>query len=530
MAEALESANGDRVEDVAPLLVRHFGEAGEDEATLRYAVIAGDAAARLYANAEAEAQYRTALDAARRVGAEPSLLRSVYERRGTALELAGRYDDVIANYEEMRSVAREVGDEAMELGADTAFALLYSTATPRFDPELGRRLSKQNVATARRLGDRAAEARSLWNILVANVYGSGDHVEAIAAGEASLEISRTLGDREQIAFTLNDLWRAHMANEDLATASLRLEEGRQLWEELGNRPMLSENLVLASCTHLLAGDLDLALADARSALSIAESIDNAWGQSFALIFVYRVQLHRGDFAAIGSMHRSLELGEGGGFAFASIGPRADLARTLAYLGDVEAAIPFAERALEIAMEKIPSARSIVQVALAETFLAGGDHVAARAALEGLEIQLPEPDLTLARVGADLAHARAALAAGDPAQAATWAAGALEYLGSRRIPILVAEALVELASARIAEGRLDEAERHLDEAIHGSQRLGERRALYDALALMAQIRDRSGRPDEGEELRRRARGVAEEMAASVSDEALRDRFLARHRGV
>ena len=53
-------------------LVRHFSEAGDDGSTVTYAARAGDAAARLYANAEAEAHYRTGLDAARRIAARAS--------------------------------------------------------------------------------------------------------------------------------------------------------------------------------------------------------------------------------------------------------------------------------------------------------------------------------------------------------------------------------------------------------------------------------------------------------------------------
>ena len=200
--------------------------------------MAGDAAARLHANAEAEAHYRIGVDVARRIGAPSSLLRTMYERRGSALELLGRYDDAIANYEEMHDEAVTRGDEAMELAANSTIALLYSTATPKFDPPLGRRLSEEAVVMARRIGDRAAEARALWNIVVANVYGGGDAARAVEAGEASLAIARELGEREQVAFTLNDVCRAYMAKGDFETAAQRLAEARQLWEELDNRPML----------------------------------------------------------------------------------------------------------------------------------------------------------------------------------------------------------------------------------------------------------------------------------------------------
>jgi hypothetical protein len=83
----------------------------------------------------------------------------------------------------------------MELAANTAISLLLATATPKFDPERGRRMSEENVVMARRLGDRRAEARALWNIVVANVYGGGDAERAVEAGESSLAIARELGER-----------------------------------------------------------------------------------------------------------------------------------------------------------------------------------------------------------------------------------------------------------------------------------------------------------------------------------------------
>jgi class 3 adenylate cyclase/tetratricopeptide (TPR) repeat protein len=529
VAVALEAATRDHVEDVAPLLARHFREAGDDVATLRYAMMAGDAAARLYANAEAEAHYRTGLDVARGAGgADPALLRSMYERRGNALELSGRYDDAIANYEEMLAEARTRGDEAMELAANTAIALLYATATPKFDPVRGRRLSEENVTMARRLGDRPAEARALWNIVVANVYGGGDASRAVEAGEASLAIARELGDREQLAFTLNDVCRAYMAKGDLATASRRLEEARGIWEELDNRPMLGENLTVGSALHAFHGDYATALADARSAISISESIDNAWGQSHALITVYRVELELGEFGdAIRSMERCLELGERGGFAFAGIATRADLARALSYLGDGDRALALAEEALAIARERVPPAASLAHVARADALITAGDHAAALAALDEVDLMmLPEPDRTFLLVASRLARARVAIRTGDPQEAAAIAGDVARHLRSNGVQILVAEALVSLGGAHIAAERFEDAERELTDAIESADRLGERKTLWKALALSADLAARRGAEEDAAALRRRARGIVEEIAAGILDEDLRGRFLTR----
>jgi class 3 adenylate cyclase/ATP/maltotriose-dependent transcriptional regulator MalT len=528
VAEVLEETAGERLEEIAPQLVRHFSEAREDGPTLTYAAMAGDAAARLHANAEAEAHYRTGLDVARRIGAPSSLLRTMYERRGSALELIGRYDDAIANYEEMQDEAVARGDEAMELAANSMIALLYSTATPKFDPPLGRRLSEEAVVMARRIGDRAAEARALWNIVVANVYGGGDASRAVEAGEASLAIARELGEREQVAFTLNDVCRAYMAKGDFATAAQRLAEARLLWEELDNRPMLGENLTVGSSMHMFHGDFAAALADARQAAEISASIGNAWGESHALLTIYRVEVEFGQLgAAIDTVQRSMELGERGGFAYAGIATRADIARVIAFLGDGERALALADEALAIALERVPPAASLAHVARADALIALGRQAEAHAPLDEVDLMmLPEPDRTFLMVAACTTRSRLALNDGDVDEAEAIARGALEDLRTKGVVVLEAVALVALARAHLAADRLEEAGGELAEAIEHAERLGERKVLWEALALSADLNAPRRAEEESAELRARALTIVEEIAAGLADADLRRRFLSR----
>jgi class 3 adenylate cyclase/tetratricopeptide (TPR) repeat protein len=528
VAEVLEETAGERLDEVASQLVRHFSEAGEDGSTVTYSVRAGDAAARLYANAEAEAHYRTGLDAARRIAAPSSLLRSMYERRGSALELIGRYDDAIENYEEMRAEAAARDDEAMELSAHSSIALLYATATPKFDPELGRRLSEELVVMARRIGDRSSEARALWNIVVANVYGGGDAARAVEAGEASLVIARDLGEREQLAFTLNDVTRAYLSLGDFSTAAHRHAEARRLWEELDNRPMLGENLTVGSSMHLFRGDYAAALADSHEAIAVSESIGNAWGQSHALITVYRVELERGELgAAIASIQRCHELGEQGGFAYAAIATRADLSRVMTYLGDGERGLALAEESLAIARERVPPALSIARVSQALALISLGRRDEARAPLEQVDLMmLPEPDRTFLRVASSAARARLALLDGDVEGAEAVARSVIQELRASEVEILVAGALVVLARALLAADRLDEARRELADAIARAEGLGERRVLWEALALSADLHARRGAQPEAAGLRGRARAIVDEIAAGLPEPDLRRRFLAR----
>ncbi|NJN83240.1 MAG: hypothetical protein HC802_13785 [Caldilineaceae bacterium] len=60
IAEELESCYGDQSRLIAPRLARHYAIAGEDARALHYYTVAGDMAAAIYANAEAEANYRRA--------------------------------------------------------------------------------------------------------------------------------------------------------------------------------------------------------------------------------------------------------------------------------------------------------------------------------------------------------------------------------------------------------------------------------------------------------------------------------------
>jgi class 3 adenylate cyclase/tetratricopeptide (TPR) repeat protein len=528
VAAALEEANRGRLEEVAAALARHHAEAGNDHDTLRFAAMAGDSASRLYANAEAEAHYRTALDVALRIGADPQVLRSLYERRGKALELAGRHAEAIASYEEMREVARTHGDAGMELGANTAIAVLYSTATPTFDAERGRSLSEENVVTARRLGDRAAEARALWTVMVANIYGSGENeMRAVEAGEMSLALAEELGDRAQLAFTMQDVCRAYMALGDLSTAARRLREARALWEELDNRPMLSENFGLTSVLRLFEGDHRRALSDAQAAFSLSEAIENRWGQAYALICRYRIELDLGDLGvATGTIRRCLEIGEGSGFTFAGIVPRADLAHALVQLGDPEGALRHAERALELA-RRLPPAMPFAQIARAEALAEVGERAAAGGVLDEVDIDLlPGADRVFSHVAFQLLRSRLALTLDRPEEAAVAARSALDYLRSNGIRVLVAEALVTLAEVHLAEGRLDDAERDLPQAVAMAERLEERFALWRGLALLAELRVRRGAPGAAAGLRWRALAIVEEIAEGIAEEALRTRFLGR----
>ena len=101
---------------------RHTGwpttsaQAGDNEKALEYSVMAGDAAARLYAHQEANSHYTRALELINMVTASREQRIDVYIARGRTLELLGDFDEALANYQQLQSFAQDQKDRTLETG------------------------------------------------------------------------------------------------------------------------------------------------------------------------------------------------------------------------------------------------------------------------------------------------------------------------------------------------------------------------------------------------------------------------------
>ena len=317
-----------------------------------------------------------------------------------------------------------------------------------------------------------------------------------------------------------------MASGDFATAAERLADARPLWEQLDNRPMLGENLTLGSAMHMFHGDFEAALADARRAAEISASIGNAWGESHALITVYRVELEldgwerrstrsRGAWSwGAGRVRLCRDRDAGGSLAADGLpgrwraGPRT---RRRVARGGVRACAP---------------AASIAHVARAVALITLGRHAEAHAPLDEVDLMmLPEPDRTFLMGAWRTTRSLLALAEGDVDDAEAIARGLLVDLRTNGVRVLQAEALLALARAHLAADRHAEADLELAEAIELAGEVGERRVLWEALATSAELAARS-EPRREADPRQRAREIVEEIAAGMADPELRRRFLAR----
>jgi len=167
VAEAIEDLFSDRQEEEAHRLAYHFSAAEDYERALKYSIIAGDAAARLYANDEAVAHYGRALELAKKADAPNEQIIYLYTKRGRTLELASRHDEALASYRELEELGHERNDKYLEIAALVPQATLFSTLSVKSNPELGKEVSLRALELARECEDPKGEAKSLWNLMLA---------------------------------------------------------------------------------------------------------------------------------------------------------------------------------------------------------------------------------------------------------------------------------------------------------------------------------------------------------------------------
>lgn len=344
VAEAYERTLPTALDEYSPLLANHYAEAGDDPKTLEYAKRAGDLSARIYANDEAIAHYGLAITAAERLSqVGPNDLIELYTKRGRTLELAGRHEEALASYERLGDLSRQRGEQTLELASLMLRSTLYTVHTKMHDSARGDALAHQALALSRNLKDARAEARILWNLMLANQWGSGGARKAIEYGEQAVNVARSMGLKEQLAYGLSDLAYPYLFVGQTEKARKLREEADGIWRELDNRPMISDNLTGLAAMAEMAGDFEIGLAEANEANALSDAVGNVWGQAYSqaiLGSIYASQGHVDESAA--ALEASLSHSQ----AVGAIGPLVAGSVALADLYSFVGALP---RGLELAI-------------------------------------------------------------------------------------------------------------------------------------------------------------------------------------
>jgi class 3 adenylate cyclase/tetratricopeptide (TPR) repeat protein len=396
VGEALEQLHAGRLEEFAPVLAHHFHAAGDDR-SLRYDVLAGDEAARLYANTAAAMHYRRALETALRIGAAVDHVANLYSKLGAVLELAGRYREALATYENMRAYGQQQHTPTVELEALMAQGTIYSTPTALRDPVLAEQTMREALELSTSVGDLGMQTRLNWNMML-NYLHSGRLDPALEYGQQALALARQMTDGSQLAFVLNDLGRVFICRGDFDAAFSVIHEARHLWSEADNRVMLADNLGSEEEALFSMGRYDEVLPVGEKALELCESMDNAWGQSYHRLLMGLAQFGRGRSAeAIELIRQSIELGDRGGLIISSIAGRCDLAWAYGSCGEVEKGLEEVQSATETARANLPDWVVMPIAVKIRLHALRGERAAAEEAASGVRLvppTLPYPHYTM----------------------------------------------------------------------------------------------------------------------------------------
>ncbi len=538
VAECFERLYPERLDEYAGLLARHYAEAGDDARALAYAERAGDSSLRKYALVEAIAHFELGIERAGRLDALDRLS-ALYSHRGRALELMGRHEQALRNYEQMQAAAQaatgrgQEGGRQMELQALIRQTLVRSTANLLFDPEQAERLAAEALALASALGDSVAEARILWGQV--NLYRfTNRNLQARTAGERALDAIRAQIDAspepasrdviELQAFLLNDLshvytWTGHP---DEATVTLR--QAAELWRQLDNRAMLTDNLATSSLYFGLFGDIAAARASAAESLAISDTIQNPWGQAYSRSSASIQYWHSGEMGrAIATMLDCIRYGEQGGYLVALVLMRAYLSLTYLDLGAVQQGMETARAGLAVAEQHLQVLVPAVRAVLAHLLLANGEQAAARAAMDGLAGDDSDNPFGVDRV-LD-AKAEVSLAFGEVEEALAASRKHIAYLQGHRFRQLLPRALHAQARIFLAAGQTEEAAATLTEAQAIAAALQVRSAAWRILATLADLEAAAGNQAQADIWRAQAREQVAFIAGQIDSDDLRRSFLA-----
>ena len=516
--------------ELAPVLARHFAEAGDQARALRYYTLAGHAAAEMFANTEAIHHFGRALEMARSLTGQGEAVVDLFLRRGRALELNAQDAEAIENYEAMEAWAAAAGDRQAALAAINARTTIYVKPTVEQNQALGYELSQLALGLARELGDRPAEAKALWNLLLHYLAGSRLG-KALECGERALQIAREEGLREQIAYVLTDLNRMYFMTGQPERAVAAMEEARTIWRELGTLNMLADNLASTSMMNILLGNYQQALAISAEALQVSRAIGNLWNQSYSLYIVDVVHFERGDIGqAIETAEECMRLAEQAGFAEGIHQSGFDLAMIYGYMGALPRALDEARRtqARSDAMSGVAYSYPQVEALILLLLLLDGRSAEAQAALDEsrlaqnpaeLKQQFVMTQFLFAQVQAELA-----LANGNHRQALRLAEDICAQLRHDGVRLFVSDVLCFQGRALRAGGQVERAQSTLEAARAEAENLGSRRSLWPILAELAALAAGRGDQPAAMALWRQAAQVIEYIAGHAGSAELATTFV------
>jgi len=522
IGEALEELHASRIEEFAPLIAYHL-YAAQDERSLKYDILAGEKAARLFANVEAATHFSRALEVAKRTKARSEQIINLYTQLGSVLELSGRFETALTTYEEMQVFGHEHGDRRTEMKALMAKATIYSIFSQLHNSELSEQMLIEALEISREIEDRITQAKLNWNLMITYLF-SKRLDEALKHGEIALSLARNSSDREQLAFVLNDLCRLYTCRGEFEKAHASIREARELWKSLDHQVMLADSLGSEAETYFNAGEYERSLECSQQALEICEKIDNKWGQSYDRMLMAFCCFENGQLGrGIQLAEQSSQLADEAGLIASSISLRAELAWVYAYCGAMEKGLPLIEQALQIADAKQPAWRSFPQAAKVRMHLLMNDVPSAEQIMGNTWLQPTSIPYARYTIFVCLANIELAMAKNDFELALSFADELLDEV-TPLTRVDVPEVLHWKGNALFGLGRFDEALQILTEACSLAKQSDSNLHLWVILTDLAKVQLELGYQKEAEDSLAQGHNIVQQIAESLHEAGLSESFL------
>jgi tetratricopeptide (TPR) repeat protein len=288
--QALHGAIARRMEDLgleeqAGVLAYHYSQSEQPGNAVKYALLAGDRAARLYANAEAFAYYDEALTLARSLPASPDFQRAQIDaalKRASVGTTREALEQDQGNLEEARTLAEALGDEGRMA---SVLYWLGRLAYVRGVFQLATGYAEQSLAIADRLDDEALAAPPV-NLMGRSCYLMGEYARASRLLERSVQQMRELGNTTEEATAAGYAGVAFAALGDFDRALSYANHGLRLAQELKNPFVEAAAYNYRAVAYCHQGASAAAIADCEEVRRIAERV----GDRFR---VYLVQFYEG---------------------------------------------------------------------------------------------------------------------------------------------------------------------------------------------------------------------------------------------
>jgi transcriptional regulator with AAA-type ATPase domain/predicted ATPase len=300
VGRSIEDLYADQLEEQAVVLAHHYSRSDHQDQAIKYALLAGDRAARVYANTEAATYYDQALALTRALTTSPERQRAEIDaclKRANVSTTREAQDEDRDNLEQARTLAQRLEDEPRRA---RVLYWLGRLAYVRGAFQVATGYAEQSLAIADRLGDEDLAAPPV-NLMGRSYYLMGEHARAGELLARSVEQMRALGNTTEEATAAGYSGVALAALGAFDRALPYADRGLRLAEMLGNPFVQAAAYNYRAVAYCHQGAGAQAIADCENARRLAE-------RSADHFRIYLLQFYEGQaYLMIGDPGRAREL-------------------------------------------------------------------------------------------------------------------------------------------------------------------------------------------------------------------------------